>query len=111
MACAPCESLLADAPNSRVLVTTRDARVATALLAKELSLNAMSDDESRELLAAWAGESADGLPAAAGDVMRRCGRLPLALAIHHAYAIVLFPVAPLRSAYAHRRHLILQSVL
>jgi hypothetical protein len=55
--------------------------VATAISAKELSLHPMSDHESRELLAAWAGASPDGLPPEAAEVMVRCGRLPLALAI------------------------------
>ena len=43
-------------------------------------MNLLETAQSRELLALWAGLDVVGLPLAADDILRECGRLPLALA-------------------------------
>lgn len=65
----------------RLLITTRDHGISTSLGATECRLDVLSDDESLQLLAEWAGETIGTLPAEAHEVVRECGRLPLALAI------------------------------
>lgn len=68
---------------SRMLVTTRDATVLTALGAEELTLEVLSEKAALQLLALWSGEALDTLPleAEAEAVAKECGYLPLALAV------------------------------
>ena len=68
-------------PQSRMLITTRDARIITALAAKEYPLGLLTENESRELLARWAGVDEALLPPEAAEVIHQCGKLPLALAL------------------------------
>jgi len=67
----------------RLLLTTRDAGLVTALAAQEnhYQVQLPSDDEARALLAAAAGAPIEALPKEAADVIDECGRLPLALAL------------------------------
>ena len=68
-------------PRSRLLVTTRILEVVGALGARAHPLDVLSEDQSRELLARWCGSKPEDLPPEAGDLIRECGRLPLALAM------------------------------
>jgi WD40 repeat protein len=68
-------------PRSRLLLTTRDADLLTALSAGQLSLEVLSDDLGLELLASWSGHARSTMPEAALGVASACGFLPLALAL------------------------------
>ena len=75
------EPFRAESPRSRLLFTTRDASIAPAVGAREHTAELLTEEESREVLARWSGRSADDLPPRAEDLIRECGRLPLALAM------------------------------
>jgi tetratricopeptide (TPR) repeat protein len=76
------EPLLAEnSPRSRLLFTTRDAGISAAVGAREHLAELLSEQKAREVLARWAGTEADKLPAIAGDLIKECGRLPLALSM------------------------------
>ena len=68
-------------PNSRLLVTTRDADLLAAIGARELPLDVLSEELALELLASWSEQARDSLPPAARSVAESCGYLPLALAL------------------------------
>jgi len=68
-------------PRCRMLITTRDAGLITALGAAEHRLDVLSDEQALTLLAEWAGQAVETLPPEARDVARECGNLPLALAM------------------------------
>jgi WD40 repeat protein len=78
---ADVKPFLADSPRSRVLFTTRNARIAADLGAEEQSVELLTEEQSREFLASRSGGRTGPLPAVAADVIRECGRLPLALAM------------------------------
>ncbi|MEV0385476.1 BTAD domain-containing putative transcriptional regulator [Nonomuraea sp. NPDC050643] len=76
--------LLATAPGSLTLVTSRSELSGLAVTegAYLLRLDVLPDAEAYRLLAAWLGEQRPAVePEAAALIVRRCGRLPLALAI------------------------------
>jgi len=76
------EPFLAEgAPRSRVLFTTRDARIAAEVGAREQTADLLNEEQSREVLARWSGYSAAALPPDAGSLIEACGRLPLALSM------------------------------
>ncbi|RNC70124.1 MAG: toll/interleukin-1 receptor domain-containing protein [Desulfuromonadales bacterium] len=68
-------------PRCRLLITTRDGSLATALGAEEHRLDVLSDAQALKLLAEWAGKDVTTLPAEAQDVATECGNLPLALSM------------------------------
>jgi WD40 repeat protein len=68
-------------PQSRLLVTTRDADLLVALGARELPLSVLSQELALDLVASWSGQARDALPPATRDVAEACGYLPLALAL------------------------------
>ena len=68
-------------PQSRLLVTTRDADLLVALGARELPLSLLSQELALDLVASWSGQNRDALPRAASKVAEACGYLPLALAL------------------------------
>jgi hypothetical protein len=68
-------------PRCRMLITTRDAGLITALGAAEHRLDVLRDEQALALLAEWAGQAVETLPPEARDVARECGNLPLALAM------------------------------
>ena len=68
-------------PNGRMLITTRNLDVITDLGGAEYNLGLLEVPKARKLLADWAGQDADSLPEEADEIVRECGRLPLALAI------------------------------
>src|SRR5262249_10265241 len=75
------EPFLAESRRSRLLFTTRDSAIAAATGAIEHTANLLSPEQSRALLARWAGCRVESLPPAAGAVLRECGYLPLAIAM------------------------------
>ncbi|HEU4561293.1 MAG TPA: NB-ARC domain-containing protein [Longimicrobium sp.] len=68
-------------PASRLLVTTRDAAVLTALGAHPETLQCLPESAALDLLASWAGRDNVALPEAARGIARECGYLPLALSL------------------------------
>lgn len=65
----------------RLLVTTRNGNLATALEAKEHRLGVLDDSQAAKLLAEWADQDVRSLPCEAQEVAKECGNLPLALAM------------------------------
>jgi WD40 repeat protein len=70
---------------SRILITTREGRVATQLDAEEIRLDRLSPGRAVALFSEWYGRSVAGDPGALA-VARECGFLPLALAVCGAMA-------------------------
>ena len=70
-------------PLGRILLTTRDAGLVTALAAREnhYRVELPSEAEAEGILSAAAGVNAADLPLEARDIIGMCGRLPLALAL------------------------------
>jgi tetratricopeptide (TPR) repeat protein len=66
-------------PRCRLLITSRDGTIATALGAQEHRLDVLSDEEAYALLGAWTEERFD--VAAAHDIASEVGNLPFALAL------------------------------
>jgi WD40 repeat protein len=66
---------------SRLLVTTRDRSIVTALGAREMRLDVLSPDAAVDLMARWAGINAGTLSAVARDVAKEVDFLPLALSL------------------------------
>jgi WD40 repeat protein len=65
----------------RVLFTTRNADVGAATGARICLLDLLSAEKSREILSRSAGLGVEELPREAEDIIRECGRLPLAVAM------------------------------
>lgn len=68
-------------PECRILITTRDAGIITALGAREYRLDLLKPDEALELLDNWAEKDVAFLPPEASLIVQECGRLPLALTL------------------------------
>jgi NB-ARC domain/TIR domain/APAF-1 helical domain len=68
-------------PRCRMLVTSRNAGLVTDLGAVERPLDLLSDDQALRFLADWVSQPCNQLPSEAQEVARRCGNLPLALAM------------------------------
>src|SRR5262249_34056511 len=68
-------------PRCRLLVTSRDAGIATSLGAIEQHLKELPEGLSLKMLASWTAMSASELPDSASSLAKRCGYLPLALAL------------------------------
>jgi WD40 repeat protein len=66
---------------SRLLVTTRDGAVLTALGAQTDTIGRLPDQAALDLLAKWAGVGPAQLPKAASAVAGECGWIPLALSV------------------------------
>jgi WD40 repeat protein len=75
------EPLLAESTRSRMLFTTRDADIAAAVGAREQVADLLNFEQSREVLARWSAIPTADLPWLADDLVRECGRLPLALSM------------------------------
>ncbi|OYD94884.1 hypothetical protein CDG76_16060 [Nostoc sp. 'Peltigera membranacea cyanobiont' 210A] len=65
----------------KMLITTRDNKVLQELGAVGYLLGLLEDEEARTLLALWAKQEKETLPVEAHEVVRECGKLPLALAM------------------------------
>ncbi|MGI0498347.1 NB-ARC domain-containing protein, partial [Limnospira platensis] len=69
-------------PDCCLLLTTRDARLIAGLGANGYQVGELDENQSRQLLANWAGLHIEMLPATeAAAVIDHCGNLPLALAL------------------------------
>ncbi len=71
-------------PRGRLLFTTRDADLAESYTRDDglvRHIGFLSSNQARTLLAEWAGLDADTLPPEAGEVLEKCGGLPLAIAM------------------------------
>jgi NB-ARC domain/TIR domain len=68
-------------PRSRLLFTTRDASIAAAVGAHEHVADLLTEEQSRDVLARWSGTEIAKLSPLADDLIRECGRLPLALSM------------------------------
>lgn len=93
--------LLPDTPNTHVVITSRTALDPPH--AHSLPLGLLPPDDARALLAARIGhERAAAEPEAVDEVVRRCARLPLALAVAGARAATQpeFPLAALADELA-----------
>jgi hypothetical protein len=73
--------IVEDAPAARLLFTTRDASLVTALGAEEHCLDVLPDDQAQQLLAEWTKSRPADLPPDAGEIAQQCGNLPLALSL------------------------------
>ncbi len=69
--------------NSKILFTTQYASIITNLGAEEYQLEELNVVQAESLLAKWAGEeySPINLPTEAKEVIKKCGKLPLALSL------------------------------
>jgi WD40 repeat protein len=70
----------------RLLITTRDGSLVSAMGAKEQRLDVLSAEQARTLLASWAGGNPSALPPQALQVLEECGNLPFAIALCGAMA-------------------------
>jgi hypothetical protein len=68
-------------PRCRLLVTTRDMGLVTALGATSIKVDLLSDDQALLLLAEWSDITRNALSSEARLVAKECGNLPLALAV------------------------------
>ncbi len=68
-------------PRCRLLLTTRDAGLVTALAGTDYQVQLPSEAEALALLASTSGSTVEALPEQARQVVAQCGRLPLALAL------------------------------
>lgn len=73
-------------PRCRMLITTRDGSLVTALGAEEHSLDVLTDAAALQLLANWCDRDVGSLPSEAVSVANECGNLPFALALCGAMA-------------------------
>ncbi|RZB30894.1 MAG: hypothetical protein AEth_00848 [Candidatus Argoarchaeum ethanivorans] len=73
-------------PRCRLLVTTRDGSLVTALGAEEHSMDVLTDAAALQLLANWCDQDVGSLPPEAVLVASECGNLPLALSLCGAMA-------------------------
>jgi WD40 repeat protein len=73
------EPFRAESLRSRLLFTTRDAGIAAAVGAEEQIADLLTPEQSRDVLAQWSGTKVEDLPLEATELIRECGRLPLAL--------------------------------
>jgi len=73
-------------PRCRLLITTRDGSLVTALGAQEHGLDVLTDAAALQLLANWCVQEVGSLPSEAVSVASECGNLPLALALCGAMA-------------------------
>jgi WD40 repeat protein len=76
---ADLDPFLAESPRSRYLFTTRDSSIARFSDAREYTVDPLDAPQARELLTRWVGLAPAQLPPVADDILRECGRLPLAL--------------------------------
>jgi WD40 repeat protein len=68
-------------PRSRMLVTTRDAQIVTALHGETFQVQLLTDEEALLLLAKWVVKDVAQLPPQAKELIEECGRLALALSL------------------------------
>lgn len=74
-----CLNVLGD--KSQLIITTRDANIATGIGAENYALGLLEPSQSLSLLSKWAKQAEQLLPPEAVRVAKECGNLPLALAM------------------------------
>jgi len=72
-------------PKGRLLITTRNAGILTALGAQDFRLEVLSAELALALLSRWSGQDRGTMPPTAESVAKSCGYLPLALALAGAH--------------------------
>lgn len=75
------DPFLTESRCSRLLITTRDASLASGLGAREVNLDVLTPDESLSLLSQWARPGTELERDMAFDIASECGNLPLSLAL------------------------------
>jgi WD40 repeat protein len=75
------EPFLAESLQSRLLFTTRNSSIASAVGADEHRAELLTEQQSRAVLMQWANVTAKDAPACVTEIIRECGRLPLALSM------------------------------
>ena len=68
-------------PRCRAVITTRDTGLVTSLGGTQHQVQFLTDAEALALLANAVGLSSDAVPSEAKEIVRACGRLPLAVAL------------------------------
>ena len=63
------------------MLTTRDAGLIAGLGAEGYRVEMLAEGQARQLFADWAGLDVEMLPPEAAEVVKHCGKLPLALAL------------------------------
>jgi hypothetical protein len=66
---------------SRLLITTREESIAVRFGAREFTTNLLTETQSRQVLSKWSGVPVNKLPPQAAELIRKCGYLPLAIAM------------------------------
>src|SRR5271157_2394893 len=69
--------LAEDSPRSRLLFTTRDARIAADTGAREHVADLLTEEQSRDVLARWSRTEIANLPPIAAQLIHECGRLQI----------------------------------
>ena len=75
------EPFRVQSPRSRLLFTTRDTNIAGATGAREHSVSLLTEEQASDLLASASNTPPIEHPPEAGDLIRECGHLPLAVAM------------------------------
>ena len=70
--------------NDRILLTSRGSELATAIGAREILLESLSEEAALQHLSDWTGQRVDELPPEARELAKECGYLPFALALNGA---------------------------
>jgi WD40 repeat protein len=83
---------------SRMLMTTRQGTLLTALGACEIELDVLTPEQARDLFADWTGRKPGELPAEASAIFQECGYLPFAIALCGAMARDGLPLSHLLMA-------------
>jgi len=67
--------------NVRILLTGRKRNLFASAGVHEIAVDELTKDEALDLLAAWTNTRREQLPVEAAEIARKCGNLPLALAM------------------------------
>ena len=82
-------------PRCRALITTRDAGLLTSLGGTHHTVELLTDGEALRLLAVAVGKELHELPPEAREVLKQCGRLPLAVSLAGGMVVAGTPWASL----------------
>ena len=66
-------------PQTQLLITTRNSNLLTGIASEKIDLELLTLQQALKLLAAWSNQPK--LPPPAYDIVKECGRLPLAIAM------------------------------
>ncbi|QSQ26780.1 TIR domain-containing protein [Pyxidicoccus parkwayensis] len=65
----------------RILITSQKRRLFASSGVHEVHIDELNEDESLKLLAGWVGLPVEALPDVAAEIVKECGRLPLAISM------------------------------